>query len=385
MKKTISILLLLSCWAAGYTQIENEIKNFEDVASTQVANGRKLLIKTMSNENWSKVSEIYSHLNQVAEKEGYGAFTYYEHLYITTLTSQWQEWIKLAKESETKQAKMLFPEFHPIHNELYYRLKQQIETLRKKVIEANLSAEDEEILLIFLHLNKVETPDGEYNKKLRNFKHVHKATEYKHFIKTILPSPRINGIFVYGLGATLIAPDNNLGQTFRPGVGFNMNFAMFLNQLYMASDLNIGDVKTTVDISATNENGSEVDFSKGKPFTLSWYNFRLGYSFVNSENKNITPYLNFGSTQLRSPRFSTESENNTTAEVFSVFNMGIGIRAQFQLSKRQYRTYYGQQMNWHTHFVIDGGYLINTNIKDEVFEGNILYLSAGLVFGFSSN
>lgn len=385
MNRIILLLTVLLVWNSGFAQIEKEIENFEDVAATRVANGRRLLVKSVDNNDWDKVGEIYTYLNKVAEKEGYNAFTYFEHLYITVLTSQWQQWILLAKEANVKETKMLFPELNPIHDELFYKLKEDADNIREKVLNANLLAEDEAVLLIFIHLNKVENPDNEYNKKIRNFKHSYTDSKYQYFVKTVLPSPRINSSIVYGLGATVVAPNGNLGEVFNAGAGFNMNVAVFFNKLYIASDLTFAGLKSTAAIIATNDDGTTVEFAKGKSFSLLLYNFRFGFSVVNSERVNIAPYVSMGSMQMQSPQYDSSEEENVTAEAFSTFSVGPGARLQFMLSKREYVTYFGQSMLWRISFVADAGYLINTDIKDDVFTGDALYVNGGLVFGFGAN
>lgn len=385
MKRLIYTILALMISCIGFAQIEEEINNFEDVAATRVANGRRLLVKSLENNDWAKVTEIYAYLNQAAEKEGYDAFTFYEHLYITMLTSQWEQWTVLAKNAKKSMNKMLFPDIKHIHNELYYKLKDESDRVREQVINAQLSSEDKDIMLVFIHLNKVENPDPEYNKMIRNFKLTYAKSEYTFFVKTVMPAPKILTSAVYGFGATLIAPTSNLETLFLSGSAFNLNVALFFNKFYLAGDMSVGSLELREDSDLVHEDGTKIPFDKGEKATISLFNLRAGFSIINEDRFVMTPYINVGTTRLESPKFDKIDEENATVEIFSVLNIGFGFRHQILLHRREYTTYYGVGMNWTVSMVVDAGYLVNSRIETKNANGNIAYGNVGLLFGFGSH
>ena len=281
-------------------------------------------------------------------------------------------------------SKMLFPDIKNIHNELYYKLRDESDRVREQVINAQLSDEDKDIILVFIHLNKVENPDPEYNKMIRNFKLTYAKSEYTFFVKSVLPAPKILTAAVYGFGATMVAPTSNLETSFLSGSAFNLNIALFFNRFYLAGDMSVGSLELREDSELVYEDGTVIPFDKGEKATISLFNIRTGFSIIKEDRFVMTPYINVGTTRLESPKFDKNDEENATEEIFSVLNIGFGFRHQILLHRREYTTYYGVGMNWTVSMVIDAGYLVNTRIQDENLEGNIAYGNVGLLFGFGS-
>jgi len=363
-------------------QIETEIKSFVDSTETLMNQGRKLMIQSLNENNLAKIREIYFYLEKEAGNTNTSAFSYTDDLYLNLLMNNWSIWFDKAKNIREFANQNAYPNQFPISEILYNNIMNKKEKIIKLINESNTSEEEKDLLKIYLHFLSKDHPDVDYNENVRSFKQKYSFSQYTDFLDFYLPKVGTKFSFSYNIGGGFISPTEKLKQNFSSGGIFTMGMDINVGKVYTSLYFGGGSMNLTQPFSATTEIET-LNFTKNESFSYFEGGFLAGYFIVRDRNIHLAPYFSISGSTLESSRY-TNDDDGKDVFIFDGFTYGPGLHTEFKLKDYSAQTPYQAYLYGSSGYFsikIDAGININNNAAHEEFEGNIIYVRAGIVWG----
>jgi hypothetical protein len=382
MKKLIVFCLLLISINLS-AQIENEIRAFVDSSEVMISNGRRLLVKKLVYGDLIKANEIYSYLVLVPDGTDIRAFSYTEDLYINLLLHNYPVWIDKAMSYSNISQNYNNEQDDNITSCLYDLIIQRNKELSTDIGNADITQEEKELLKIFLSLVTMDLPEEIFDYQIEDFKKKYPDSKFNDFLKNYMPKSQGKSSTAYGMGASGIFLTGELGKSFSNNAVFNLNWDINISKLYASLYFQVGGLQvkrpfyTTSSIDTLNfENGESFDYFEG--------GLLFGYFLVRNKWLHIAPYTGILGTSLMSNVFPDPEDDDFELKAINAFTVGLGLKTEFKLYEYEMRNFYGNEYGQPAYFSLklEGGYNIITKQEIDIFEGNIAYVKAAIMWGF---
>lgn len=380
MKKRV-LFILISFLVTGitYSQIDQEISSFVDSTELIVNNGRKMILKNLSENNIEKANEVYLYLSKTTSNENYAAFYYIEDLYINLIAKNWFVVSDYMENYHNKVHKTIYPSSNEMITILYKMLMEKSDTLMTQLKNSKIDKESKQAIELFLYILKSEQPDEYYNNLLMGFKNDYPNSKYNNFIKFFLPNKKIHGSMAISFGSGVVFTTENLAQVFESNASFNMSLDINIQKVFTSLYLNTTSLKLKEPFSAVSDQ-HVLDFRFNESFHYLDAGLKGGYFIIRSNHLHLSPYLSVSGSSLKSNRFEPV-DDDMEFEAFNSFTYGGGIHVELKIKDFEYTNIYGSQMNSFISMKIDAGYNVISKIDDKFFEGNTPYISLALLWG----
>lgn len=362
-------------------QIENEINSMVDSTEIIINNGRKLLMKSLDENDFKKASKVYYYILTEVKDDNCSAFEFHEQLLIVSLISDWYKWLELAENIREYQKPICYSGVYQIRQKLYQLFKNQVESLMGQ--KKDLPSEGEDLLDLYLHLIKNEEIDDMYNEKLKSFKKNYPQTKYEYFVNNFLPGPRTKGSFGFSFGTNQTFQTGNFGDMFSPGTMANMSLDFNINKVYTSFYFAGGNLSLKKPFDAS-FNNIDTSFNVNESFSYIEGGLLAGYFLVRNSRFHIAPYASISGNSLKSNIFNNDKNSeDLELTIIKSFICGIGLHTELQLFKFTTRgAYYGSYPTKnHLSIKVDIGYNYITKHSFDQFKGNIFYIRPTLVWG----
>lgn len=382
MKKLIVFCLLLISINLS-AQIENEIRAFVDSSEVMISNGRRLLLKKLVDGDLIKANEIYSFLVLVPEGNDIRAFSYTEDLYINLLFHNYPIWVDKAINYSNISHRYNNEQDDNITSSLYDLIIQRNKELSSDIGKAEITQEEKELLKIFLSLVTMDLPEEIFEYQIEDFKKRYPDSKFMDFLINYLPKPKGTLSTAYGMGASGIFPTGELGKSFSSDAVFNLNWDFNISKVYASLYFQVGGLQVKRPFYTTSSIDT-LNFEEGETFDYFEGGLLIGYFLVRNKSIHIAPYTGLLGTSLMSNRFPDPQDNDYELNIINAFTVGLGLKTEFKLYDYEMRNFYGNEYGQPAYFSLklEGGYNIVTKQEFEIFEGNIVFIKAAIMWGF---
>ena len=294
MKRNILILVLLFASAfPSFAQIENEIQQSR---KEKIEKGRAYLLEKFIDRDYEKVKEIKDYLMEM-DDDNYVALTPFEQWHILQWTKEYDALIDKLRHSDSlyfaSYDKKVFPEKDDLMRRLYLRSAEDEHLLKFSLQEAQLPAEDEAFLTLFLDwLIRSENNDNQKNWNVGADKFLadYPNSDYEGFVKHWIRRPyEVEGNWGWGMGFNLCSGFST-GSLAQPIIGFGLDFDIAYKRLFMFLGYHVMAANTRI----------EQHLSDGglcpKGYHVGWMPMYadLGYAVVDNRSIRITPFVGVG-------------------------------------------------------------------------------------------
>jgi hypothetical protein len=362
------------------SQIENEIKAYVDSTEIIVNNGRKMLVKSLTEHNYPKAFEIYQYLTNLTLKKNYSAFYYSEDIYINMLMGDWNNLLIYMLDYSNKIKKTVYPDSYAIMPVLYKRLSPACDSLFMVCKKSGCDKESEKVLGLLFHLIGKGSADNEYNDMLIAFRKEYKETRYADFLNNYMPHRKIQGTVSWAIGSGGIFTTGKLSENFSSNVSFNMAMDISIQKVYASLYLNSANLKLNIPFSVTGET-ENLTFDKDESFHYLDAGLKAGYFIIRNGKFRFAPYGSASGSFLESRLYDTEKDGKEY-RIFNSFTYGAGLYGELKITEFQSHNMYGASVTNYIGLKMETGYNVVNKFKSEAYKGNLPYASIALVWGF---
>jgi len=382
MKKLLVIYLLFIPLSL-VAQIEDEIRSFVDSSDVMISNGRRLLVKKLLDGDLKKANEIYTFLVMIPESNDIRSFSYTEDLYINLLLHNYAVWAERAMDYSIISHRYNNEQDDNITSSLYDLIIQRGKELSADIVKADISQEEKDILKIFLSLVTMDIPEELFDYQITDFEKRYPDSKFKIFLKEYLPKPKGKSSTAYGMGATGIFPTGELGKSFSSNAVFNINWDFNISRIYASLYFQVGGLQVKSPFYTFSASDT-MNYEKGETFDYFDGGFLLGYFLVRNKSVHIAPYTGILGTSLMSNRFPDPQDNDYELKIINAFTVGLGLKTEFKLYEYEMHNFYGDGYGQPAYFSLklEGGCNFITKQEFDLFEGNIAYVKAAIMWGF---
>lgn len=387
MKRQLTVFLT-TLFALGFlnaqAQIEEEIKSFVDSTEIIVRQGRKMMAEKINQNNYDKVKEIYNYLNKKTAEEDCSPFGYNEHIYLLTVTNQWDKWLERAANYEEYKMPVCYNIENNIIEFLHNEVVENDSLLTQEIQRSSLKQEEKDLLSLFIYLAGSGSSDDGYGKRLKSFEKAYPQSRYTKFVENYMPDKPNNIVMAWSAGATQTILTSNLANSFEPKTMFNMAFDINVNRLHTSFVLSAGFFALQEPFNARYDD-EIFEFKMDEDFDFLDVGVDAGYFIVQNKTFQLAPIIHLGGAILESTRFDAENNENEL-ELINSFKYGAGLFAEVRLFNFTHNTfnYYTQTMmksNSYIGLKLKGGFNNISKAEYEPYEGNFAYVRLSLVYG----
>lgn len=294
MKRNILILVLLFASAfPSFAQIEDEIQQSR---KEKIEKGRAYLLEKFIDRDYEKVKEIKDYLMEM-DDDNYVALTPFEQWHILQWTKEYDALIDKLRHSDSlyfaSYDKKVFPEKDDLMRRLYLRSAEDEHLLKFSLQEAQLPAEDEAFLTLFLDwLIRSENNDNQKNWNVGADKFLadYPNSDYEWFVKHWIRRPyEVEGNWGWGMGLDLCSGFST-GSLAQPLFGIGLSLDIAYKRLFLFLGYDIVAANTRID---------QPLFGDGlcpKGTHVNWMPMyaTLGYAIIDNNAIRVTPSLGVG-------------------------------------------------------------------------------------------
>ncbi|PKP11382.1 MAG: hypothetical protein CVU09_03695 [Bacteroidetes bacterium HGW-Bacteroidetes-4] len=366
-------------------QIENEIRNFVDSTEILINNGRRLLIKSLEEDNPEKANQVYTYLINASGKDICRAFSYDEQMCLSLIFENYQAWIDHAI-----NFRQLYATYNNSRDDnLYSFLRQYLIRMQPDLLQrintTALTDEDKALIQLFLHLIIIDRADDTYNQMLKDFKRLYPQTRYAVFFSDYMPGVRVKAGSAFGMGVSGIFPTDNLATGFSSNVGFNMSWDFNINNIYTSLYMQAGALHVNTPFSMYN-NFQTIDFDNSDSFSYIDGGLIMGYFVVRSKHLHLAPFGALMGTNLTSNLYTDPDDEKYEVKIVNTFSYGVGLKTELKLFEYDLHNFYGYGQTGKSYFSLktEVGYNVLAKHNFEGFRGNIAYVRATLMWGFGN-
>ena len=290
---TIVLILLFATAFSAFAQIENEIQQSK---KEKIAKGRAYLLEKFLDRDYDKVKEIKDYLLEL-EDDNYCALVPMELWHVLLWTKEYEALAADMKRVDSAQmeafSKKVKPERDALGEQLYRRSVEDEHLLRFNLQEAQLPAEDNEFLTLFLdwdlQQNTAEN-QKQWNEKVDKFLADYPNSGYKWYAKNIIRKPYfVDSDWSWGMGFDLCS-GLSTGTLARPLFGIGLNFDIAYKRLFLLLGYDIMAANTRVDqplsVGGFCPSGTHVNWM---PVYAN-----LGFAVVDNRSLRMIPFVGVG-------------------------------------------------------------------------------------------
>lgn len=379
------ILMLTFFSFSLMAQIESEIRNYVDSSELIIKNGRRLLVKSLEDEDLKKANQVYTYLINTSGTGVCRAFSYDEQLCLSLILENYLLWI-----DQAHNFRQLFDTYDNAQTENMYPALQLYvakhrDELSTRIAKAGLSEEDKDVLQLFLHLVAANQADESYNQMLKDFKREYPKTRYAVYLSDYLPRVRVKGGSAFGMGVSGIFPTDKLAAGFSSNAGFNMSWDFNINDVYTSLYMQAGALSVNTPFSMFNDSQT-INFDRGDSFSYFDGGLIMGYFVVRSKYLHLAPFGALMGASLTSNLYNNPDDEKYEVKIFNTFSYGVGLKTELKLFEYDVRNFYGYGYGEKSYFSLktEVGYNVLTKHNFEGFRGNVAYVRATLMWGFGS-
>ncbi len=294
MKRHILLLALLLVTAIPtFAQIEEEIQQSK---KEKITKGRAYLLEKFIDRDYDKVKEIKDYLMEM-ESEDYVALTPFEQWHILQWTKEYDALLENLRHSDSSYFasynNKVFPEKDDLMRRLYLRGVEDKHLLKYNLDEAQLSAEDNAFLTLFLDWlvgSNDNIEQKNWNIEADKFLAGYPNSDYEWFVTHWIRKPyEVEGDWGWGMGFNLCSGFST-GSLAQPIFGFGLDFDIAYKRLFMFLGYHVMAAKTRIDQHLSDggicPKGTQVGWM---PMYAD-----LGYAVVDNPSIRITPFVGVG-------------------------------------------------------------------------------------------
>jgi hypothetical protein len=384
VKLFISVFMLSAALSTVNAQIENEIKSFVDSTELLVNNGRRMLLQHVQTKDYQKVAEIYDFLNEKTQANKCAPFNYTEDLYIAILINDWDFFLtRVEFYSEITKGILCYPiRDNTLVRMLRLEVKDNASQLFDNALNIDLTSEEIDLLELYFYLIENDV-DETYSKKLKDFKKKYPQSIYNDFVNNYLPRPTIGNIKAalgFGLGISQIFPTGNLSNYFEPVTTGGMSMDFYSNKFFLGFQFNAGGIKFKIPLEHSTS-GYDENFQKGDRLTYIDGGLHGGYTVLENNRLQLSPYIYLGGVTIESNFYKDDSNNDLEFKVLNSFFIGPGLRTEIKLFGFESRDgFSGMTMQNSLNLRLDIGYNIPTKYDFALAGGNMFYARIALTW-----
>lgn len=377
-----TLFLLLLFLAPLHAQIENEILAYSDSTELILNKGKKMMMKSLLTKDYSKASEIYYYLQEIAIKQGYLAFSYSDILYINLLSRNYVECLDYIKNYDIK----IDLPIHQSDPQLTYQLYTLTQRNAKSIIQdAKIyTVEQQTIIKLFLYVVKQENLSNEYGHLKRQFQKDYPSSIYSSFTTKYLPEIPARESWNWSVGTSFISPVGNFGDNFYTNAVFYMGSDFNINRIYASLYLNAGHLSVETPFAI-----NEKQFEKHDHLSYFDGGLQVGYQLYYNNWLHIAPYATLAGASLKSDIYSSIEHDNLEISILNTLAYGGGLHTMIKLYESETNAFYNYNMETYTPYPIKSyfalkfniGYNLLNNSRYTSTNGNILYTQIGIVWG----
>lgn len=289
----ILIALLFATVFSGFAQIEDEIQQSK---KQKIEKGRGYLLEKFIDRDYQKVKEIKDYLMEM-DGEDYVALTPFEQWHILQWTKEYDVLVENLRHADSSYFasfnNKVFPEKDDLMRRLYLRGVEDKHLLKYNLDEAQLAAEDNAFLTLFLDwLVGSESSDNQKNWNIEADKFLadYPNSDYEWFVTHWIRKPyEVESDWGWGMGFDLCSGLSS-GSLAKPVFGIGLNFDIAYKRLLLLLGYDIMAANTRIDQPLT-EGG--VCPSRTHVNWMPMY-ANLGYSIIDNHSIRVTPFIGVG-------------------------------------------------------------------------------------------
>lgn len=294
MKRHILLLALLLVTAIPtFAQIENEILQSK---KEKIAKGRAYLLEKFLDRDYDKVKETKDYLLTL-EDEDYVALTPFEKWHILQWTKEYDVLAENLRHADSSYfasfSNKVFPEKDDLMRKLYLRGVEDKHLLKYNLDEAQLAAEDNAFLTLFLDWlvgSNDNIEQKNWNVEADKFLTDYPNSDYEWFVRHWIRKPyEVESDWGWGMGFNLCSGFST-GSLAQPIIGFGLDFDIAYQRLFMFLGYHVMAANTRID-----QHLSDGGLCP-KGYHVGWMPMYadLGYAVVDNRSIRITPFVGVG-------------------------------------------------------------------------------------------
>ena len=370
---------LLICVLAFFLTFTTSAQQFEHFVDSEISvnNGRRMMLQYVQARNFERVAEIYHLLNERTLADNCVAFTLSEEFLITVLTGNWDYFFAIAEYfSDIAEINLCTPiHNNSLINALFSEVENNISQILKNALAADLTPKEIQLLELYLHLIEHGT-DEAYRQKLRAFRRQHPQSEYSDFVRNYFPQAPIRVDIGPSIGVTQVFPMGSLSNYFSTTTALHIAVDFRINRILLGFQAEIGSMRLNAPLLSS-ITGYDYNLLEGDRFLFENFMFPIGYTLIRSNRFELTPFVGFGGTILRSNIHTGEGSRYREFDVVNSFTISPGLRAEFLLASLN-------QGSDIINFRFDVGYNRPVRFSNVLTQGNMFYARAGIVWWFGN-
>jgi hypothetical protein len=360
-------------------QIRDEINSFVDSSEILVNNGRRMILKKISENDISKVNEIYQYLNSLTLKNNYVAFNYTENLYLNILIGNWNKLTEYMADFNNKIKEIPFPSTYSMSGILYDRIYSSVDSFALQSQISDMDKESKKVVGLFIYLLKIGFANGDYNERLMSFRKEYKESKYEDFLDKFLPGDKYQFSWGISMGSGMVITTGKLADDFKSNALFNAAMDFNVQKIYASFYFNGSALKLKTPFNVLHK-GDSLKFEMNESFSYFEFGLKGGYFLIKNERIHFSPYVSISGTSLESKRYDSDNDDKEY-KIFSSFSYGGGVHTEFKIM--DFNLYeYGNSMRSYLSLKLDGGYNFLAEFNDKYSDINLPYFNFSIVWGF---
>lgn len=288
-------MLFLFSTATAFAQIEKEI---DQSKSEQIRKGREYLLEKFLDRDYDKVKEIKDYLLGL-ETDDYKALALFELWHILFWTQEFDALTESFRQIDSafaaNQEKTVIPPRDQLREQLYRRGVEDEHILRFNLQEAQLPAEDEAFLNLYLDWDlKQLTPENieKCNELADAFLAQYPNSDYEWFVRHMIRKVYVDKNWGWGMGFDLCSGFST-GTFSRPIAGLGLSLDLFYRKFDFMLGYEVVFGKTVVDVPYAINSVPEIYPQGSHSNMIVWY-ANLAYPVLEKKRLRLAPFVGVG-------------------------------------------------------------------------------------------
>lgn len=288
-------MLILFSTATAFAQIEKEI---DQSKSEQIRKGREYLLEKFLDRDYDKVKEIKDYLLGL-ETDDYKALALFELWHILFWTQEFDALTESFRQIDSafaaNQEKTVIPPLDQLRGQLYRRGVEDEHLLRFNLQEAQLPAEDEAFLNLYLDWDlKQLTPENieKCNELADAFLAQYPNSDYEWFVRHMIRKVYVDKDWGWGMGFDLCS-GLSTGKFSRPIAGLGLSLDLFYRKFDFMLGYEVVFGKTVVDVPYSINSVPEIYPKGSRSNTVVWY-ATIAYPVLEKKRLCLAPFVGVG-------------------------------------------------------------------------------------------
>lgn len=288
-------MLFLFSTATTFAQIEKEI---DQSKSEQIRKGREYLLEKFLDRDYDKVKEIKDYLLGL-ETDDYKALALFELWHILFWTQEFNALTESFRQIDSafaaNQEKTVIPPLDQLRGQLYRRGIEDEHLLRFNLQEAQLPAEDEAFLNLYLDWDlKQITPENieKCNELADAFLAQYPNSDYEWFVRHMIRKVNVDKNWGWGMGFDLCS-GMSTGMFSKPIAGLGLSLDLFYRKFDFMLGYEVVFGKTVVDVPYSINSVPEIYPKGSRSEPIVWY-ATIAYPVLEKKRLRLAPFVGVG-------------------------------------------------------------------------------------------